>query len=104
MPRNGRPGVSNDKLIRDIESDSFAPGLSEDVVRALSLKKGEPEWMMQWRLAAYRQKVAKQKKRKTPGSARSAGRKHRRLSTLRGLRAWPGVSSTRANSRNRVNA
>src|SRR5688572_32933743 len=41
-------------FITDIESDSFAPGLSEDVVRALSAKKREPEWMTEWRLAAYR--------------------------------------------------
>ncbi len=41
-------------FITDIESDSFEPGLSEDVVRALSLKKEEPQWMTDWRLAAYR--------------------------------------------------
>src|SRR5690606_3686345 len=41
-------------FITDIESDSLPPGLSEDIVRALSAKKGEPEWMTQWRLAAYR--------------------------------------------------
>ena len=41
-------------FITDIESDSFDPGLSEDVVRALSAKKEEPQWMTEWRLAAYR--------------------------------------------------
>ena len=41
-------------FITDIESDTFPPGLSEDVVRALSAKKEEPEWMTEWRLAAYR--------------------------------------------------
>jgi len=41
-------------FITDIESDSFAPGLNEDVVRALSAKKEEPQWMTDWRLAAYR--------------------------------------------------
>ena len=41
-------------FITDIESDSFDPGLSEDVVRALSAKKEEPQWMTDWRLAAYR--------------------------------------------------
>ena len=52
-----------DKLIRsdyeagfvtDIEQDSFAPGLDEDVIRRLSLRKGEPEWMLAFRLKAYR--------------------------------------------------
>ncbi|KQN96435.1 MULTISPECIES: Fe-S cluster assembly protein SufB [Stenotrophomonas] len=41
-------------FVTDIESDSFAPGLDEDVIRALSAKKEEPEWMTQWRLDAYR--------------------------------------------------
>jgi Fe-S cluster assembly protein SufB len=38
----------------DIESDTFPVGLNEDIVRAISLKKEEPEWMTQWRLEAYR--------------------------------------------------
>jgi Fe-S cluster assembly protein SufB len=39
-------------FITDIESDSLPPGLNEDVVRALSAKKDEPQWMTDWRLAA----------------------------------------------------
>jgi Fe-S cluster assembly protein SufB len=39
----------------DIESDTFEPGLSEDVVRRISAKKGEPQWLLDWRLKAYRQ-------------------------------------------------
>ena len=38
----------------DIESDKFEKGLNEDVVRAISKKKNEPEWMTEWRLEAYR--------------------------------------------------
>ena len=41
-------------FVTDIESDSLPPGLSEDIVRQLSAIKGEPEWMTQWRLEAYR--------------------------------------------------
>ena len=41
-------------FVTDIESDTFAPGLDEDVIRALSARKEEPEWMTEWRLAAYR--------------------------------------------------
>ena len=41
-------------FVTDIESDTFPPGLSEDVVLAISAKKGEPEWMTEWRLKAYR--------------------------------------------------
>jgi len=37
-----------------IESDTFPKGLSEDVVRAISLKKGEPDWLLDFRLKAYR--------------------------------------------------
>jgi Fe-S cluster assembly protein SufB len=41
-------------FITDIESESLPLGLNEDIVRALSAKKHEPEWMTEWRLAAYR--------------------------------------------------
>ncbi len=41
-------------FVTDIESDTIAPGLSEDVVRFISAKKNEPAWMTEWRLAAYR--------------------------------------------------
>ena len=41
-------------FITDIESDSLPPGLNEDVIRALSAKKSEPEFMLAWRLKAYR--------------------------------------------------
>jgi len=40
--------------VTDIESDTLAPGLDEDVVRFISAKKNEPEWMTEWRLEAYR--------------------------------------------------
>jgi Fe-S cluster assembly protein SufB len=40
-------------FVTDIESDSFLPGLSEDVVRAISAKKNEPEFLLEWRLKAY---------------------------------------------------
>jgi len=38
----------------DIESDKFAIGLDEDVVRAISKKKNEPQWMTDWRLEAFK--------------------------------------------------
>ncbi|WP_297507640.1 Fe-S cluster assembly protein SufB [Flavobacterium sp.] len=38
----------------DIESETFPAGLNEDIVRAISNKKGEPEWMTEWRLEAFR--------------------------------------------------
>jgi Fe-S cluster assembly protein SufB len=41
-------------FITDIETEVMPPGLSEDVVRCISAKKNEPEWMTEWRLAAYR--------------------------------------------------
>jgi Fe-S cluster assembly protein SufB len=42
-------------FVTDIESDSLPPGLDEDVVRAISARKKEPEFMLEWRLRAYRQ-------------------------------------------------
>ena len=41
-------------FVTDIQSESLPPGLSEDIVRAISAKKDEPQWMLDWRLAAYR--------------------------------------------------
>ncbi len=38
----------------DIESDTFPVGLNEDIVRAISQRKEEPQWMTQWRLEAFR--------------------------------------------------
>src|SRR3954464_1246867 len=38
----------------DVEMDKAPKGLSEDIVRFISAKKGEPEWMTEWRLDAYR--------------------------------------------------
>jgi len=41
-------------FVTDIEQETIPPGLNEDVVRLISAKKGEPEWLTQWRLKAYR--------------------------------------------------
>jgi len=41
-------------FVTDIETDDLPPGLDEDIIRALSAKKNEPEWMTEWRLEAYR--------------------------------------------------
>jgi Fe-S cluster assembly protein SufB len=41
-------------FVTDIESESLPPGLNEHVVRAISARKNEPEWLTEWRLKAYR--------------------------------------------------
>jgi len=41
-------------FVTDIESETIARGLNEDVVRLISSKKGEPDWLLQWRLKAYK--------------------------------------------------
>ena len=41
-------------FVTEIEADTVPPGLNEDTVRAISLKKQEPEFMLEWRLKAYR--------------------------------------------------
>ena len=38
----------------DIESETAPKGLNEDIVRFISVKKNEPEWLLEWRLKAYR--------------------------------------------------
>ena len=41
-------------FVSDIESESLPKGLNEDIIRAISAKKQEPEWMLEWRLNAFR--------------------------------------------------
>jgi Fe-S cluster assembly protein SufB len=41
-------------FVTDIEADTAPKGLSEDIVRFISAKKEEPEWLLEWRLKAYR--------------------------------------------------
>ena len=41
-------------FVTDIDSEFAPKGLNEDIVRFISEKKGEPEWMLNWRLKAYR--------------------------------------------------
>lgn len=41
-------------FITDLDADSLPPGLNEGIVRAISAKKNEPEFMLEWRLRAYR--------------------------------------------------
>ena len=41
-------------FVTDVEQEMFPPGLDEDVIRQISAKKNEPEWLLEWRLKAYR--------------------------------------------------
>jgi Fe-S cluster assembly protein SufB len=41
-------------FVTDIDADTVPPGLNEDVIRLISAKKGEPAFMLEWRLKAYR--------------------------------------------------
>jgi Fe-S cluster assembly protein SufB len=41
-------------FVTDIETDVIGKGLNEDVIRLISTKKSEPEWMLEWRLKAFR--------------------------------------------------
>src|SRR5512142_3448880 len=41
-------------FVTDIESETVPPGLNEDVIRLISTKKREPEWLLEWRLKAFR--------------------------------------------------
>ena len=48
-------GKEYDKgFVTNLESDTFLPGLDENVIKALSAKKNEPSFMLEWRLKAYR--------------------------------------------------
>ena len=41
-------------FVTDIETDAAPPGLNEDIIAFISEKKSEPDWLLQWRLKAYR--------------------------------------------------
>jgi len=41
-------------FVTDLEADTLPPGLNEGVIRAISAKKNEPDWLLEWRLEAYR--------------------------------------------------
>jgi Fe-S cluster assembly protein SufB len=41
-------------FVTEIEADQAPPGLNEDIIRLISRKKGEPDWLLEWRLRAYR--------------------------------------------------
>jgi Fe-S cluster assembly protein SufB len=41
-------------FVTPVEEDTVPKGLNEDIIRVISAKKGEPEWMLEWRLRAYR--------------------------------------------------
>ena len=41
-------------FITDIDSETLPPGLDEDVIRFISKKKNEPDWMLEWRLDGFR--------------------------------------------------
>ena len=45
-------------FVTDVEADTLPPGLNEDIVRAISARKNEPAWMLEWRLKAYRRWLA----------------------------------------------
>src|SRR4051795_4077597 len=41
-------------FVTEVESETIPKGLNEDVVRLISQKKNEPEWLLEWRLKAFR--------------------------------------------------
>ena len=41
-------------FVTEIETERAPKGLSEDTVRYISARKGEPDWMLEWRLGAFR--------------------------------------------------
>jgi Fe-S cluster assembly protein SufB len=68
-------------FVTDIEADTIPKGLSEEIIRIISRKKGEPQFMLDWRLKAYRHWLTMQE----PDWANVTYRKpdYRRSSTTR---------------------
>jgi Fe-S cluster assembly protein SufB len=53
-------------FVTSVDEDRLPPGLNEDVIRAIAAKKGEPEFMLEWRLKAYRYWAAQEQKHAEP--------------------------------------
>jgi Fe-S cluster assembly protein SufB len=53
-------------FVTSVDEDRLPPGLSEDIVRAIAIKKGEPEFMLEWRLKAYRYWASQEQKHAEP--------------------------------------
>jgi Fe-S cluster assembly protein SufB len=53
-------------FITTVDEDRLPPGLNEDIVRAIAAKKGEPEFMLEWRLKAYRYWAQQEQKQAEP--------------------------------------
>jgi Fe-S cluster assembly protein SufB len=56
-------------FVSDVEADSIPKGLNEDVIRLISEKKNEPEWLLEWRLKSFRHWLKLEKKDKEPNWA-----------------------------------
>src|ERR1035437_7551795 len=41
-------------FVTEVEADSAPPGLNAEIIQLISAKKNEPEWLLEWRLRAYR--------------------------------------------------
>src|SRR5574342_652796 len=65
-------------FVTDIEADTIPPGLSEEIIRFISAKKNEPEFMLEWRLKAYRHWAKLEKSQAEP---KWADRKSTRLNS-----------------------
>ena len=50
-------------FVSDVDMDRAPKGLNEDIIRFISSKKGEPEWMLEWRMKAYKWWLAKDEPR-----------------------------------------
>ena len=53
-------------FVTDVDADTIPRGLNEDIVRTISAKKNEPQWLLDWRLKAYRHWVKMEKKEGAP--------------------------------------
>jgi Fe-S cluster assembly protein SufB len=53
-------------FVTDIEADTAPPGLSDEIIRWISAKKNEPDWMLEWRLKAYRHWLSLVEKERAP--------------------------------------
>jgi Fe-S cluster assembly protein SufB len=56
-------------FVTSVDEDRLPPGLNEDIIRAIAAKKGEPEFMLEWRLKAYRYWAEQEQRHEEPAWA-----------------------------------
>ena len=96
-------------FVTDIEAETVPRGLNEDIIRLISAKKGEPDWLLEWRLKAYRHwltmeephwwpnaPLSRPSTTRTSSTTRPPSRRRRSTASMRSIRSCAAPSRSSA--------